>query len=396
MVLEGKPVALTLSRDLTRAVRRGHPWVFADALRERPAAPLGAPAVLLDKKGKAIARGYYDAEGPLAFRACVPDASVPVNAAWAEGQLRRAVGLRSRLFDGQTTGYRLVNGEGDGLPGLVVDRYDDTAVVRLDGPAAEAFWRDGEGVAAWLARELGLNRVYQRERSRGGARGRALVGEEPSAPVAFREYGVPFAADVVAGQKTGFFFDQRENRRRIGGLSRGARVLNVFGYTGGFSVWAGVGGAREVTTVDLAAPAIAAAEANWALAGLPPTAHRGVAADAFAFLEAAAAAGECWDVVVLDPPSFAPRKTAAEAAVLAYTRIVTLGAAVVAPGGVLAAASCSSHVGAAEFLGACQDGVGGARRRAQLLDVAGQPPDHPAPLAAPELRYLKFVLMGVA
>ena len=222
-----------------------------------------------------------------------------------------------------------------------------------------------------------------------------LFGPPPTGPVAFLEHGARFTADVVIGQKTGFFLDQRDNRARVARLARDRTVLNVFGYTGGFSVAAGRAGARHVTTVDLARPAVDAASAHWRMNGLDPAAHEGVAADAFAVLDEAIAAGRRWDLVVLDPPAFAPSREAAERAMSAYTRMVTAGARVTAPGGICVAASCSAHVDQAAFLALCEEGVAQARRRATVLGVHGQPADHPAPLACPELRYLKAVFMAL-
>ncbi len=395
-VAKGEPARVSLARDLRRAILRGHPWVFGDALRPLPAGvDAGAVGRLADKRGKPLAAGYLDPRGPLALRICTTDPRERVDDAWAARRLTRALALREALFggDADTDGYRLVNGEGDGLPGLVVDVYGDAAVLKLDGPVAAAFW-DSAGVAAWIAeRRPGLTTIYERFRTRAGPAGRPLVGATPAAPVAFREHGARFSADLVRGQKTGFFLDQRDNRRRVGRLSRGRRVLNVFGYTGGFSVLAGLGGAAHVTTVDLAAPAIADADAHWRRNGLPPDRHEGVAGDAFAFLEAAAAARRRWDLVVLDPPAFAPSKRARGKAIGAYTKLVAAGARVTAPGGVCVAASCSAHVTSQAFVDVVTEGVGQARRRAEVLGVYGQPADHPAPLACPELRYLDAIFL---
>jgi len=383
-----------LTRDLRRAVKRGHPWIYADGLRALPAGTAaGQRALLLDHRGKPLARGWVEPDSPLRFRVTSPDPRVHPDDAWAEAALEAAVALRERLFSGgDVTGFRAVNGEGDGLPGLVLDVYGDAAVLKLDGPGAEAFW-DAPGVAAWAAARLGLACVYQRHRARGEASGRPLVGPAPDAPIPFLEGGMRLTADLVSGQKTGFYLDQRENRARVGALAAGRRVLNVFGYTGGFSVAAGLGGALAVTTVDRAPPAIAEAERHWALNGLDAAAHEGVAGDAFEHLEAAAAADRRWDLVVLDPPAFAPSKRTLERALAAYARLAAAGARVTAPGGLLVAASCSAHVGLEAFLEAVADGVGAARRRADVLAVTGQPPDHPAPLACAELRYLKCAFL---
>ncbi|MCB0155868.1 MAG: class I SAM-dependent rRNA methyltransferase [Anaerolineae bacterium] len=389
------PLKLRLARDLVRALKRGHPWVYAEALRQTPAAPPGCRAILLDnKKGREVGQGFYDPGSPLALRMCSVEPDEAVDEAWAERRLSQALALRRAMFGAETTGFRLFNGEGDGLPGLICDVYGDTAVLQLDGAGPSGFWHVA-GLAEWLAAQLSLNCVYHKQQSRSSDTGQVLLGQLPAEPVPFVENGLHFTADVVQGQKTGFFLDQRENRQRMRGWLAGRRLLNVFGYTGGFSVYGGAGGATEVTTVDLARPALTLAEHHWQLNGLEPTRHRTVKADAFAFLEAAAKKEQWWDVVIIDPPSFASAKESVPQALSAYQKLVAAGAAITGMGGVLAAASCSSHIDQAAFLQGCEEGISKARRRATLLGVYGQPADHPTPLAFPEFRYLKFVLLRV-
>ncbi len=387
-----KPVTLQLRRDLVRNIKRGHAWVYPEALRGLPQAKPGAQAILLDNRGgREIGRGYFDPDGAIALRVCTTQRGAALTDNWAQGRIQRAIDLRQALFDENTTGYRLLNGEGDGLPGLVCDRYGEAAVLKLDGEAARRFW-DAVGIAELLAETLGLKIVYERFRGRDKERGRALFGPEPSEPAYFLEHGVSFAADLVRGQKTGFFLDMRENRRRMQVFAAGKTVLNVFGYTGGFSVYAGLGGAKFVTTVDTAQPALDAADVNWRLNDLPPDKHTTVCADAFEFLESAK---QEWDVVILDPPSFAPSKDSLPQALKAYQKMVAAGALVTADNGILAVGSCSSHVSMEDFTTICQEGISQARGRATILSIHTQPPDHPAPLAMPEFRYLKFVIMRV-
>jgi 23S rRNA (cytosine1962-C5)-methyltransferase len=384
-------LTLRLSRDLTRDIKRGHAWVFVDAVRDLPPAPPGTQAVLQDNtRGRPIAVGYYDPDSSVTLRVCRAEEPLRLNDEWAESRFQQALDLRRRLFDEHTTGFRLFNGEGDGLPGLVCDCYADVAVLKLDGPAASAFW-DIDGIAEWLVHNAGVQHVVERRKQR-GREGRWLIGNH--APlIEFREHGVKFTADVLSGQKTGFFLDQRDNRQLIRGISAGSRVLNVFSYTGGFSVMAGVGGAKHVTSVDSADPAIAAADAHWLLNGLPADAHAGVAVDAFEFLDEARLKRRKWDVVVIDPPAFAPSEASVARAVSAYRKLAFNGAAITDRGGFLALASCSSHIDAQTFLEACEEGLSEARRRATLLAMHSQPADHPTPLAMPEFRYLKFALL---
>ena len=278
-----------------------------------------------------------------------------------------------------------------GCPDWVVDIYGDAAVIKLDGEGPRGFWNAPE-VAAWICQALPVTCVYERLKERGST-GRVLVGEIPTEPVHFVEHGLRYTADLVRGQKTGFFLDQRENRQTIRHVAGGARVLNVFSYTGGFSIAAGTGGATHVTSVDVAPAAIEAANQHWMLNGLVPGCHDGVAADAFEFLEESFRRKQRWDIVVLDPPSFAPNRESLPKAISAYENVIEAGARVTARSGKLAIASCSSHVDLSLFLQCCEEGISKARRRGTVLTIAGQPIDHPTPLALPEFRYLKFALI---
>lgn len=384
---------LFMARDLRRTVKRGHPWLFRDAFREVPDCEPGAIGTLLGRDNRPVARGYIDPVGPLTMRILTTDPREAIDDTFVTKRLARAFRLRTTLFDGSdTTGYRLVNGEGDGLPGLVIDRYGDAVVIKTDGPVAEAFWHV-ERIARFVADTLHVGIVHARARSRGGAEGETLVGRVPDGGVPFLESGIRWNADIVAGQKTGFFLDQREPRAFVRALSRGARVLNTFGYTGGFSVAAGVGGARVVHTVDIAQKAVAEAQRAWIENGLPAHAHTGVAVDAFEFLASSAIRGDRWDIVVLDPPAFAVNKKSVDSALAAYRRLIEAGARVTNEGGILLAASCSAHVGLEAFIEAIEEGLSSARRVGRTLRVMGQPPDHPAPLTCSELRYLKAVFL---
>lgn len=389
-----QPVILQLRRDLVRAIKRGHSWVYADSVRELPKAKPGASAILLDNRGgREIARGYYDPNGAIALRICSTQRGETLNDAWAAKRMQRALILRQQLFDENTTAYRLFNGEGDGLPGLICDIYADAAVLKLDGESARNFWHGAE-IAKWLVDHLGVTLVYERQRSN-SKQGRALIGSAPQKPVRFVEHGLHFSADIVHGQKTGFFLDQRENRRRMQPYCAGKQVLNVFGYTGGFSVYAGIGGAAHVTTIDTAQPALDASEMHWSHNHLLAKNHSAINADAFEYLQTAQSQGRKWDVAILDPPSFAPSKKSLPQALNAYKKLVSAGAAVTQPEGILAVGSCSSHVTLSDFLTAIEEGISAAKRTATTLGIYGQPADHPTPLAMPEFRYLKFVILRV-
>jgi 23S rRNA (cytosine1962-C5)-methyltransferase len=392
-VPDRKPIRLQLRRDLVRSIKRGHPWVYADALRECPPAPPGTRAVLLDNRGgREIGRGFYDPQGSIALRVCTTQREERLTDSWAAERMQRAITLRQGQYNPDTTAYRLFNGEGDGLPGLVCDRYTDAAVLQLDGEAAGNFWH-APGIANWLGEKLGLNLVVERLPGNQPPRTQVLLGSKPGKPVQFLEHGLRFSADLFHGQKTGFYLDQRENRQRMRAYAAGKRVLNVFGYTGGFSVYAGMAGAAHVTTVDSAQPALDAADNHWTLNDLPPDKHNTVRADAFEFLRAAQQKRKTWDVVIIDPPSFAPSQAAVPKALNAYEKLIAAGASVTAADGILAVGSCSSHVSLDDFYHACQEGISKARRQAAALGIYTQPADHPVPLAMPEFRYLKFIVM---
>jgi len=384
-----------LTKPLRAAIRAGHPWIYDRALAPPKGLVAGDLATIFDDDGP-IATVLADPTSPLRARVLdlVPDAVI--DAAWVRARTEAAAARRVRdpLLVG-CTGRRLVHGEGDACPGLVVDHYDDTAVIVFDGPAASAFWRPRlpEVLAGIERAGIAVAHVWIRGERRDRTAGEALRGDPP-AEIVITEDEARFAVDVRAGQKTGFFLDQRDNRRSVRRHAAGATVLNVFSYTGGFSLHAALGGATHVTSVDLAAPAIAGISRNLALTGLSPAGHEGVTADAFDFFARSRQRGRTWDLVIVDPPSFAPSEKARPAALAAYRKLVGAALGVTAPGGRFALASCSSHVTEADLLqiaAASPPGISPLRLR--LAGGAGS--DHPVLPAFPEGRYLKFLFFDV-
>jgi 23S rRNA (cytosine1962-C5)-methyltransferase len=388
-----EPVRLKLARDRTRMLKQGYPWIYRDWLKELPPAPAGSRAMVRDKDGSLLAFGMYDPTGPLAVRVCALERE-KLDDDLVRSKFEAALELRRTMFDDRTNGFRLLNGEGDGVPGLTCDVYGRHAVLKLDGEAPAGFW-NVDAVADWLGERLSIADIFLKFRSDAKSRGRAVRGKAPTGPVRFDENGLHFQANLVEGQKTGFFFDQRDNRARIGALAKGRSVLNLFAYTGGFSIYAGVSGATHVTSVDLAKPAMDEAQRNWALNGLPEASHETSASDAFQFLESARAEKRVWDVVVVDPPSFAPAQRHVEKATTSYQALFASALQVVSPGGFIALSSCSSHISAQMFFELVKIAMSKARRRATVLGVFGQPADHPFPLVCRELQYLKFLLLQV-
>ncbi|MFW6051774.1 MAG: class I SAM-dependent rRNA methyltransferase [Myxococcota bacterium] len=384
---------IRLRKPLERVLAEGHPWVYRDALERHDAAP-GTPVTVLDRRGRFAGRGWADA-GPIAVRV-VTTRDEPLDAALLGRRVRAAAMLRTRVVPPDTSAYRLLHGEGDRLPGVVVDVYDRHAVLELDGLAPGA-WRPTlrEVLGPTLA-ERGVRTLLDRS---DGSRHRTSDGqpeEGPTpAPVEVREHGMRLWVDLVQGQKTGLFLDHRESRRRVRELAAGQRVLNLYGYTGGFSAAAGLGGAARVTTVDQARPALELADATWRSNALDTTLHRTVAADVPAFLQERRRGRTPWDLIVCDPPSFAPNEASVPKAVAAYRRLHASCLGQLSPGGLYLAASCSSHVDRAAFDQTLREGARSARRVVQVLERWGAPADHPRLAAFPEGDYLKVTLCRV-
>jgi len=321
-----------------------------------------------------------------------------IDAAWWQARLSQTLARRADLFDATTTGYRLIHGESDGWPGLVLDRYDSTLVLKL----YTAAWLPRlDEILALLKASIACERIILRlsrnvqslaEKNFQRRDGQILFGSAPEGAVVFSENGIRFEADVLRGQKTGFFLDQRENRREVETLASGRRVLNAFSFSGGFSVYAARGGARSVTDLDISAHALESAKRNFALnLNFPAVAacrHETVQADAFEWIEKTPSK---FDLVVLDPPSLAKRAVEREGAIRAYERLNALGIARLAAGGILVAGSCSAHVPAVDFFEAVRRAAKKSGRKFSELKTQLHPPDHPAGFK--EAEYLKVIYL---
>lgn len=386
------PIELFLNRNLERSIKAGHPWVYADSI-EAGQSPKGNLAILKAKNGKTIAKGIYDRESPLAFRVCVVG-NDPLDDHWVKGNLEKAFSRRSHILNVHTNACRLIFGEGDNLPGLVCDIYGDVLVFQLDGAGPAGFW-NVKNITLWFSQKMPVKTAYLKYRSDQKKAGEILLGDKALSKVLFQENGVKFKADIINGQKTGFFLDQRENRLRIKSLSNNKTVLNLFGYTGGFAVYAGVGKARHVTSVDISKSATMESHQNWLLNDLRDDLHLPVTANAFDFLAQACQEKKKWDMVVADPPSFASSSKNVEKAKHSYINLFASAAKVLNKRGILAASSCSSHINSQLFHQLCEEAISKANRRGTVLGFFNQPEDHPYPLACQELRYLKFLLIMV-
>jgi 23S rRNA (cytosine1962-C5)-methyltransferase len=407
-------------------LRRGHPWLFADSIREqnRPG-QAGELAVIYDRKDRFLAVGLFDPASPLRVRMLHAGKPVTIDDAWWRQRLQAALERRRGLFDERTDGHRWIHGESDGWPGLVLDRYGAvlvlklytaawlprlghvTALIRAALQPERLVLRLSRNIEEMAEREFGLQDGQTMTDRPGISRGRGEAGEVetngssqlPSSTsgddprVVFLETGLRFEADVARGQKTGFFLDQRENRRRVEALARGAAVLNAFSFSGGFSLYAARGGAKSVTDLDLSAHALEAGQRNFVLnqadASIGRCQRQAVQADAFVWLKENTS--RKFDLVIVDPPSLARREPERAGAIQAYGRLAAHGVRMLRPGGILVAASCSAHVSTPEFFDAVRQAARRAGRPIVELETTGHPPDHPA--AFPEAEYLKCIYL---
>jgi 23S rRNA (cytosine1962-C5)-methyltransferase len=393
---------LRLSATAETIVRSGHPWLFADSIREQNRdGKVGELAVIYDRNDKFLAVGLFDPDSPIRVRILHAGKPATIDAVWWQTRLDQALSRRAGLFDATTTGFRLIHGESDNWPGLVLDRYDSTLVMKLY-------------TAAWLPRldeilslfkenitceriVLRLSRNIQpfAEKQFQRRDGQILFGAPPAGVVIFSENGIRFEADVLRGQKTGFFLDQRENRAEVEKLSSGKKVLNAFSFSGGFSVYAARGGATSVTDLDISAHALASAKRNFELnKNYPAVAacrHETVQADAFEWIEKTPAK---FDLIVLDPPSLAKRAAEREGAIRAYERLNSLGINLLVREGILVAGSCSAHVSSVEFFDAVRRAAMKSGRKFTELKTLQHPPDHPAGFK--EAEYLKVIYLKFA
>jgi 23S rRNA (cytosine1962-C5)-methyltransferase len=395
-----KRIAVRITPPAGRALRQGHPWVFDQSISEQ--SHTGAPgdlAVIFDDKRRFLAIGLYDPTSTIRVRILQLREPATINADWFQNRLVTATRLRAALDEKNTTGYRLVHGENDGLPGLVLDRYADTLVLKLYTPVWIPHLKDFCAALAQVSPAtyliLRLNRSLQKQTEflHGLRDGMTLSLHAPPSLILFKENGLIFESDPVHGQKTGFFLDQRENRARVEKLSRDKSVLNVFAYTGGFSVYAARGEAKEVVSVDVSSPALEAAVRNMAHNKLTVP-HETIAEDAFEVLARMASQKRLFDVVIIDPPMFAHSEKQIAAALSAYRKLTRLGLGVSRHGGTLVQASCSSRVDTHTFFESVHQSAKEAGRRLTELERTGHAIDHP--ISYKEGAYLKCLFATVS
>jgi 23S rRNA (cytosine1962-C5)-methyltransferase len=389
----GRPVVRLRPKAEARAIRHGFPWVYADELaldRRTSALPPGTLAVLEDDLRRPMGLVTVNVKSKIVARMLDRDPEAVIDQAWFARRIAHALTLRDRLFDAPF--YRLIHAEADGLPGVVIDRFGDAAVVQPNAAWAEVHL---EALVAALVAVTGVSTVLKN--GSGRARGLEGLDEETvllqgalAGPIAVPMNGATYMADLMGGQKTGLFYDQRPNHAFAARLSQGARVLDMFAHVGGFGLAALAGGAASALAVDASAAALALAGQGAEAMGVADrfATRQG---DAFDVLEALGTEGAQFDVVICDPPAFAPAKPALEAGLRAYERIARLAAPLVAPGGYLVLCSCSHAADLSAFRNASARGIGRGGRRGQILHTGFAGPDHPVLPQLAESSYLKSI-----
>jgi 23S rRNA (cytosine1962-C5)-methyltransferase len=391
-----RPIVRLKPRD-GRRVRAGAPWIFANEIAQDAATRSLSPGALVEAEGddgRKFGVGYYNANSLIAVRLLEAAPGTDIDAAFIAGRISRALALRGTLFDRPF--YRLVHAEGDRLPGLTIDRYGGSCAVQITTAGMELLT---EAIITALENTVAPAAIVLR----GDSPVRAMEGlpsyvrsvatDDPSR-VCVEENGARYFADLMAGQKTGWYFDQRDNRAFMAALARGRSVLDIYCHSGGFALAAAHAGAKEANGLDSSAAALALAQEGAAANGVSGIC-RFVKADAMEELERLGTAGERFDVVICDPPPFVRSRKDLEAGARAYRRLARLAARIVSPGGFLLLASCSHNMPSERFRSECAAGIARADRRAALIRESGAGPDHPIHPMLPETAYLKALVYVV-
>ena len=386
---------LKLRTGAHKRLRSGHPWVYSNEVDMDAAAkalPPGSVVTLSDAGGQLLATAHFNPRTLISARVLAFQADVAIDEAFITSRLRSALTLRERLFDRPY--YRLIHAEADGLPGLIIDRFADACVMQPNTAGMEAL---SEQIAAALREVVGARAVILRgDNAARGLEGlddqvRSVFGSLDG-PVPVEENGTMFFADLLSGQKTGWFFDQRENHAFMADLSRNAAVLDLYTHTGGFAVPAARAGAKAVLGIDRSAPSLELAE-RAAAANAVKDACTFERAEVFPFLEGALGRNATWDIVIGDPPAFVKSKKDLKAGLQGYRKLARLCAGVTAPEGLLFMASCSHNAPLEEFTAAVARGMADAGRSGRIIRSAGASADHPVHPLLPESAYLKAVVL---
>jgi 23S rRNA (cytosine1962-C5)-methyltransferase len=395
------PIIVTMKRGRVKPLVYRHPWVFSASIERVDGSPEDGDAVVVhDPSGRFLAAGHWNGRSQLRVRLFSWDPAVTdLDAAEIRARIAAAAAFRRERLGlpepGRTTGYRVVHAEADFLPGLVVDRVGEVLAIQISTAGME---RRRGAILDALEAELAPRAIVELDdpemRAREGLAPAASAqrGEPPAGPVVVLENGLAFEADLAGGQKTGFFFDQRENRAAAAALARGRTVLDGFAYTGAFAVSCAKAGAAQVTAVESSAAAVEVARRNAARNGVAPEI---IQEDVYRFLGRAREERRTWDLVILDPPKYAPSRAALEKALQKYKELFALGVRVTSPGGVLVACSCSGLVDEPMLDAVLLEVAHETRRDLRVFRRGGQAPDHPVAITCPESRYLQAVFCHV-
>lgn len=392
-------IVFKLSATAENLVRKNHPWVFdGSIIQQKNEGKAGDLAIIFDNKtNKFLACGLYDPNSPIRIKILQANKSVNINEEWFKEKILQAYTIRKPLLKTNTNSYRLIYGENDNLPGLIADVYDYVIVVKLYSeiwyPYLKTILPKLLEMSNCKTIVLRLSRNLQKSLENYNlSDGQILHGKLKNEVVQFKEHGINFSANVVYGHKTGYFLDHRANRKRVGELSKNKTVLDVFSYAGGFSIHALVGGAKEVTSIDISNQALETAKYNATLNSYNGN-HLTLAIDAFKGLEQLISQRKKYDVVVIDPPSFAKQKSEIETAKKQYLRLAKLGVQLVNKKGVLVLASCSSRIKADEFFELINIELEKSKRKIKLLENTYHDIDHP--ITFEEGAYLKCVYFQI-
>lgn len=386
-------IAFKLSPKAEVLVKKGHPWIFENSIvQQKSEGKSGDLAIIFDNKNnKFLACGLYDPDSPIRIKVLQPNEAVTIDKDWFNAQIERSFNIRKPLLQTDTNSYRLIYGENDHFPGLIADVYNDVIVVKLYYAIWFPYLKDilplllETSKAKTMVLRLGRN-LQKIGNEYKLADGEVIFGQLDNEVVVFKEHGINFSANVIHGHKTGYFLDHRENRRRVGEMSKGKTVLDVFSYAGGFSVHALAGGATEVVSIDISAKALEMAKENTLLNPFKGK-HITMAVDAFEGMQQLIKQKKKFDIVVIDPPSFAKQKSEVEKAKFHYNKLAELSIQLVKSNGTLVMASCSSRITSDEFFNIIEKAFSKSEKQAQLIEKTYHDIDHP--IAFEEGAYLK-------
>jgi len=398
-------VAVRVSADALKNIRKGHPWIFENSIESISGeAQAGDIAVVFDSRKRFAAVGLFDPFSMIRIRILQQGVPAQIDEEWFKNKMNHSFNARLGYISDNTTGYRLVYGENDGLPGLIVDRYGDNIVIKIYSLCWIIHLETIKELIVQIINpekivlRISENCLKKKESLNGFEDGAVIYGDKIIAPVVFCENGIFFESDLQKGQKTGFFLDQRDNRSRVEKLAKGKNVLNVFSYSGGFSLYAARGGAESVTSVDISCYAVEAVSKNIALNGndknITFCKYRNLTGDAFEIMEGLYKSGETFGMVIVDPPSFAKAEKHKKNALKAYRSLVKSGVRLLEKGGYFVVASCSSRISSFEFEKVVCETASSMTQNFKIIDITGHPPDHP--VTFPEGSYLKciFIKLG--